>query len=75
MKVLIQNLFTQFCTLASMFLVWLAHGWLTEGFGLNPYISLPLATLYMALPHIMARWFYEDETEELSCIRLRTPSS
>jgi hypothetical protein len=39
---------------ASVQLVWLAHLWDTEGYGLNPWIALPVATLFMLLPYLYA---------------------
>lgn len=68
------NLFAQICTVTAMFLTYLAHQWSTVGYGLNPYIALPLATLFMAAPHIFNHYFREEipEGDDLSCITLNT---
>jgi hypothetical protein len=68
------NLFTQVCTVAALFLTYMAHQWSTVGYGLNPYIALPIATLLMVAPHIFNHYFQEEipEGDDLSCISLKT---
>lgn len=68
------TLLTQLCTTSSAILVYMAHQWNTIGYGLNPWIALPVATLMMLLPHMVDHWFIEtDEDGDLSCITLRNP--
>jgi hypothetical protein len=67
--IFIFNLFTQICTATALFLVYLANEWLTVGFGLNPWIAIPVATLLMVVPHIANHYLEEvDDTEGLTCI-------
>jgi hypothetical protein len=67
--------FTQFCCVITLLLVLLADHYFKQG-GLLIYVLLPVATFFMALPHIVDHYFIElvdDEEEELSCIRLKQP--
>ena len=48
-----RDLAIQMLTMSAMFLVGLAHQWETVGYGLNPWIALPAATLLVAFPHIL----------------------
>jgi hypothetical protein len=69
------TLFTQFCCVITLFLVLLADHYFKQG-GLLIYVLLPVATFFMALPHLVEHYFIElvdDEEEELSCIRLKQP--
>lgn len=42
---------TQMLTGCAIILVWSAEQWLTVGYGLNPFIALPLATIALLLPY------------------------
>jgi len=65
----LMNVITQICTAIALFLAYLANQWLTVGFGLNPWIALPLATLFMVVPHIGSHYLEEvDDDNELTCI-------
>lgn len=67
--IFIFNLFTQICTAAALFCAYMANEWLTVGFGLNPWIAIPVATLLMVVPHITNHYLEEvDDTEGLTCI-------
>lgn len=66
---------TQTLTALSMILVYLADQWMSEGFGINPYIALPLSTLLIVLPYLIDHFFIEVVPEQggLSCIQLNKP--
>ena len=65
------TLLTQFCCVITLLLVLLADHYIKQG-GLLVYILLPLATLFMALPHMVDHYFIEtDNKDELSCIQLK----
>ena len=69
------TLFTQFCCVITLLLVLLADHYFRQG-GLIVYLLLPVATFFMALPHLVDHYFIElvdDEEEELSCIQLKRP--
>lgn len=38
------------CTALAMLFVWLGYAWTFEGYGLNPWISLPAALVSYSLP-------------------------
>ena len=44
-------LFTQVCTMAAGLGVYQAAQWINEGYGLNPLLALPIATLLFVLPY------------------------
>ena len=73
----INTLVAQAFTALALILSYLANSWLVEGYGLNPWLALPFATICMAVPHVLNHYFIEvepDEEDELSCIQLKTPT-
>jgi len=73
-KILILIVFTQFAMCGTWMLMTLAHMWLEEGFGLHPYISLPVAGMLTLMPYIIySLWFESDRpttTFDLETIEL-----
>ncbi len=57
----IHSLFAQVSTACAFGLVFFAHQWETVGYGLNPWIALPVATLLMAAPHVLNLTFKETK--------------
>jgi uncharacterized membrane protein (DUF2068 family) len=66
---------TQLLTWAAGMLVFLAHLWEIEGYGLNPWIALPWATALILTPYVIFYSITVDEhkqpKEDLSCIQLK----
>jgi hypothetical protein len=60
-KKMIRSLIAQFTTASAAMLVYLAHLYDTAGYGLNPWIALPLATLLMVYPHIFNAWWIDHD--------------
>ena len=48
---MINRLATQTSTIAALTLIYYADQWLTVGWGLTPWIALPVATLLLAAPY------------------------
>jgi hypothetical protein len=48
----LSTLISQMLTTSAMVLTYMAHTYETVGYGLNPWIALPAATLCMVLPYI-----------------------
>lgn len=71
-KVWIVTMCTQMLTISVCILVLMADSWMTEGFGLNPWIALPIATLFMGLPYIMADLFPVDDGDDIEDIQEQT---
>lgn len=67
------TIITQLSMCCSFILIALAHQWETIGHGLNPWIALPLATLFFLAPHLIDDFFIETEEADTSCIQLRQP--
>ena len=70
-KVWIVTICTQLLTISVCILVLMADSWMSEGFGLNPWIALPIATLFMGLPYIMADLFPMDDGDADSIKEMR----
>ena len=49
----LRDIAVQLLTMSAAALVWFAHQWDTTGFGLNPWIALPAASLVILLPHLV----------------------
>jgi hypothetical protein len=66
------TLFTQFCCVITLLLVLVADHYFSQG-GLMIYVLLPVATFFMALPHLVDHYFIEliDDEEGLSCIQCK----
>lgn len=64
---------TQCLTALAMILTYLAHSWVKEAFGINPFIALPIATLLMIMPYVIDHFFVETNPKDgdLSCIQLK----
>jgi hypothetical protein len=65
------TLMTQMFTTSAAVLVFMANEYQVMGFGLNPYLALPLATLFMVAPYFIDHWFIEIDPgspDELSTI-------
>jgi len=49
-------------TISAVILVLMADDWMTNGFGLNPWIAIPIAMLFMGLPYVLSDMLsYEPE--------------
>lgn len=69
----LMNIITQACTVTALILTYLANEWLTVGYGINPWIALPVATILMGLPHFINHYMEEiPQREDLTCIKLKT---
>jgi hypothetical protein len=66
------TLMTQMFTASAAVLVFMADEYMVMGFGLNPWVALPLATLFMVAPYFVDRWFVEqiDPDDGLSVMRI-----
>ncbi|RLA58215.1 MAG: hypothetical protein DRQ89_15630, partial [Epsilonproteobacteria bacterium] len=61
-KVTIVTMCTQMLTISAVILVLMADDWMTNGFGLNPWIAIPIAMLFMGLPYVLSDMLsYEPE--------------
>ena len=57
MKLKLLTLLTQMLTAAAAVLVILADRYMYEGFGLNPWVAIPAATVCMFIPYIVDHFF------------------
>ena len=48
---------TQSFSMSALLLIYLAHSYMTIGNGLNPFIALPIATLFIIEPYIRHQYF------------------
>jgi hypothetical protein len=46
------RLITQLLACSAMLLIYHAHLYLTVGYGVNPFLGLPLATLFLIEPYL-----------------------
>ena len=59
----LKMLVAQMLTASAMILTYMAHTYASVGYGLNPYVALPTATLLMVLPYALNSWINEDSDE------------
>jgi len=53
----IKTLATQICTITALLFAFMAHDWMTIGYGLNPFVAIPIGVLLIAAPYTrLADW-------------------
>ncbi len=50
-----KTLLTQACTITAMLTLDSAIKWMNDGYGLNPLVAMPIATLLIIAPYVVAR--------------------
>ena len=60
------TIFTQMFTITASILMALAYSYDELGYGLHPYLALPLSTLFLMAPYMVDHWFIEIIDDELS---------
>ena len=55
---------TQFCTVCSSILLWMAYEYEYFGHGLNPFVALPLSTLFLMIPYMIDHFFVEMDGDD-----------
>ncbi len=46
-----KTIVTQLATIGTMTLIYMSYQWMEVGYGLHPFIALPIATLLMVVPY------------------------
>lgn len=51
------TLISQVFTIMAAGLCWLGYEWFAVGFGLNPFVAFPAASVLLIIPHAVSRYF------------------